>query len=222
MDLIMDGLLMAGTLFAGLYCWVLSRRVRDLKNLDSGLGGAIVSLTRQIELARATLEEAQAGAKENRNELQRLVAEAETVSGRLKLMMAATRDDLEPRGRADAAPRRAALSPTKRHNPLHALRAERHASDDEDDAPKARRKPDPQHGAPAPPPADRTSRGEEASATTPRVWPSLRSAPETTSKDAAMPDTDTGSDTDAQTNELSVPKPRVHLAPGGVLIPTSL
>ena len=60
MDLLMNGLLMAATLFAGGYCWVLARRVRDLKSLDSGLGGAIVTLTRQIELARATLEEARA------------------------------------------------------------------------------------------------------------------------------------------------------------------
>ena len=52
MDLLMNGLLTVATLFAGGYCWVLARRVRDLKSLDKGLGGAIVTLTRQIELAR--------------------------------------------------------------------------------------------------------------------------------------------------------------------------
>ena len=31
MDLLMNGLLMAATLFAGGYCWVLARRVQDLK-----------------------------------------------------------------------------------------------------------------------------------------------------------------------------------------------
>ena len=46
MGLLMDGLLMAASLFAGGYCWVLSRRVQDLKNLDRGLGGSIVNLTR--------------------------------------------------------------------------------------------------------------------------------------------------------------------------------
>ena len=60
MDLLMDGLLMAATLFAGIYCWVLARRVEALKSLDQGLGGAIVTLTRQIELARTTLDEARA------------------------------------------------------------------------------------------------------------------------------------------------------------------
>ena len=34
MGLLMDGLLMAASLFAGAYCWVLARRVRDLKDLD--------------------------------------------------------------------------------------------------------------------------------------------------------------------------------------------
>ena len=40
----MNGLLIAGTLFAGLYCYVLAGRVRALKSLDSGLGGSIVTL----------------------------------------------------------------------------------------------------------------------------------------------------------------------------------
>jgi hypothetical protein len=60
MDVLMDGLLATATLFAGGYCFVLARRVNDLKSLDKGLGGAIVTLTRQVELARTTLEEARA------------------------------------------------------------------------------------------------------------------------------------------------------------------
>lgn len=95
MNLIMDGLLMAGTLFAGLYCWVLSGRVRDLKNLDDGLGASIVTLTRQIELARTTLDEARAGAKENRSELEKLIGQAENSSGRLKMLLSAGRDSIE-------------------------------------------------------------------------------------------------------------------------------
>ena len=64
MDLLMNGLLMAATLFAGGYCWVLGRRVQDLKSLDRGLGGSIVTLTRQIELARMTLDEARTASKD--------------------------------------------------------------------------------------------------------------------------------------------------------------
>lgn len=89
MDLLMNGLLMAATVFAGGYCWVLARRVRDLKSLDSGLGGAIVTLTRQIELARATLDEARAGSRETQQGLSQLVSRAEGAAGQLRLLIAA-------------------------------------------------------------------------------------------------------------------------------------
>ncbi len=204
MDLIMNGLLMAGTLFAGAYCWVLGRRVRDLKSLDSGLGAGIVTLTRQIELARATLEEAQAGAKENRAELERLVAQADTVAGRLKLMMAATRDSDRPRTEAEPAPRRTILSAPPRHRP----------TDAEDDAPRPRPslastlppRPSAVKSAAVQPPEEEAPEAPapaRPSDETPRVWPSLRSAPET-----AEPEEDV---------RPAVPKPRLNLAPGGVL-----
>ena len=89
MDVIMDGLLLAASLFAALYCWVLSRRVRALQSLDSGLGGAIVTLTRQIELARVTLEEAKSGARETRQDLAELTARADAGAAQLRLLLAA-------------------------------------------------------------------------------------------------------------------------------------
>lgn len=89
MDVIMDGLLLAASFFAALYCWVLSRRVRALQSLDSGLGGAIVTLTRQIELARATLEEAKSGARETRQDLSELTARADAGAAQLRLLLAA-------------------------------------------------------------------------------------------------------------------------------------
>ena len=89
MDLLMNGLLIAATLFAGGYCWVLARRVRDLKSLDSGLGGAIVTLTRQVELARTTLDEARAASRDTRQDLAQLVAKADGAAGQLRLLIAA-------------------------------------------------------------------------------------------------------------------------------------
>ncbi len=88
----MNGLLLAASLFAGGYCWVLSRRVRDLKSLDTGLGGAIVTLTRQIELARGTLDEARAATRENARDLNQLIARAEAATATLKGTLAAARD----------------------------------------------------------------------------------------------------------------------------------
>jgi len=89
MELLMNGLLMAATLFAGGYCWVLGRRVQDLKSLDRGLGGSIVTLTRQIELARATLEDARGASKETRADLAQLVGKADAAANQLKLLIAA-------------------------------------------------------------------------------------------------------------------------------------
>lgn len=89
MDVMMDGLLLAASLFAALYCWVLSRRVRALQSLDAGLGGAIVTLTRQIELARVTLEEAKSGARETRQDLAELTARADAAAAQLRLLLAA-------------------------------------------------------------------------------------------------------------------------------------
>jgi len=89
MDLMMNGLLIAATLFAGGYCWVLARRVQDLKSLDRGLGGSIVSLTRQVELARLTLDEARSASKETRQDLGQLVGRADTAARELRLLIAA-------------------------------------------------------------------------------------------------------------------------------------
>ncbi|HET9067687.1 MAG TPA: hypothetical protein VFN28_03510 [Amaricoccus sp.] len=89
MDLLMNGLLTTATLFAGGYCWVLARRVRELKSLDSGLGGAIVTLTRQVELARTTLEEARTASRDTRHDLAQLVARADGAAGQLRMLIAA-------------------------------------------------------------------------------------------------------------------------------------
>lgn len=92
MDLLRDGLLIAATLFAGGYCWVLSRRVKDLKSLDKGLGGSIVTLTRQIELARSTLTEARSATTEKHAELNGLVEQARNEAVKLRQTLAATRN----------------------------------------------------------------------------------------------------------------------------------
>ena len=104
MDLLMNGLLLAATCFAGSYCWVLARRVRELKSLDTGLGGAIVTLTRQVELARITLEEAKSSSRDTKLELSKLVQEADTVANRLRLLLAAALHPAPPARASAAAP----------------------------------------------------------------------------------------------------------------------
>ncbi|PZQ50410.1 MAG: hypothetical protein DI556_07595 [Rhodovulum sulfidophilum] len=115
MALMTDGLLLAATLFAGAYCWVLARRVDALRDLDRGLGGAIVRLTRQIELARATLDEARASTREGRQDLAQLSARAETAAGQLRLLLAAVNDPNADAARAPGpAERRAPAAPRPR------------------------------------------------------------------------------------------------------------
>jgi hypothetical protein len=114
MDVIMDGLLIAATLFAGAYCWVLSRRVRALKSLDGGLGAAIVTLTRQIELARGTLDEARSGARETRQDLAQLTARADAASAQLRLLLAAVERRPIPTETEPPAPRTEAPAARRR------------------------------------------------------------------------------------------------------------
>jgi hypothetical protein len=89
MDFLMNGLLLAATCFAGTYCWVLARRVRALKSLEGGLGGAIVTLTRQVELARTTLEEARSSSGDTKAELGKMVERADMAANQLRLLIAA-------------------------------------------------------------------------------------------------------------------------------------
>jgi hypothetical protein len=140
LGLLTDGLLLAATLFAGTYCWVLARRVDALKDLDRGLGGAIVQLTRQIELARATLDEARASTRDGRQDLAQLSARAETAAGHLRLLLAAVND---PNGAEPSEPSR---------RPTPAKRAPAPAPARSDPAPLGRARPtrpkpgDPDHG----------------------------------------------------------------------------
>lgn len=89
MELLVNGLLTAATLFAGGYCWILARRVHELKSLDKGLGGSIVSLTRQVELARLTLDDARTTGQDSRQDLMQLVRQAEVAANRLRTLIAA-------------------------------------------------------------------------------------------------------------------------------------
>lgn len=113
MELLMNGLLLAATCFAGSYCWVLAGRVRDLKSLDKGLGGAIVTLTRQVELARTTLEEARASSRDTKQELAQLVQRADAAAGQLRLLIAAGPQE-------SAAPRARVAEPARREPTLRA------------------------------------------------------------------------------------------------------
>ncbi|MEL6479253.1 MAG: hypothetical protein AAFR17_18140 [Pseudomonadota bacterium] len=91
MELIADGLLILAAMVASIYCLVLSRRLRRLNRLDNGLGGAIASLSVQVDEMRNALSEAKQATERSKRELDARTKRAEKAAGRLELLLAAVR-----------------------------------------------------------------------------------------------------------------------------------
>lgn len=98
MALIADGLLVLAALAASLYCWVLSRRLRRLTQLDQGLGAAISSLSEQVEEMQAALNQSKQGIEQRTAKLDNLTRQSEKAAKRLGQLIEAakTRDADEP------------------------------------------------------------------------------------------------------------------------------
>ncbi len=90
--IIADILLMAGALGAGLYCYVLARRLARFNDLESGVGGAVAVLSAQVDDLTRALTSAQATAGVSAQSLDQLTERAETAARRLELMVAALHD----------------------------------------------------------------------------------------------------------------------------------
>ncbi|WP_366766344.1 hypothetical protein [uncultured Shimia sp.] len=112
MNLIADILLVAGALGAGIYCFVLARRLSKFNDLESGVGGAVAVLSAQVDDMTRTLKAAQVTAGKSTERLEALTQRAEGVSKRLELMMAAMHDieDAKP-AKAKAAPEAETTAP---------------------------------------------------------------------------------------------------------------
>ncbi|MGX9352330.1 hypothetical protein ACS3QZ_14095 [Shimia sp. W99] len=92
MDLIADILLVAGALGAGLYCFVLARRLSRFNDLETGVGGAVAVLSAQVDDLTRTLQAAQKTAGESTETLDDLTGRAEDVAKRLELLVASMHD----------------------------------------------------------------------------------------------------------------------------------
>lgn len=103
MDLIADILLAAGALGAAVYCVVLSRRLSRFTDLQGGMGGAVATLSAQVDEMTRALERARRAAGDQSGTLERSTRRAEEVARRLELLVASLHD-LPAEG---AAPRRA-------------------------------------------------------------------------------------------------------------------
>ena len=92
MEIISDILLIAGTLSAAFYCFVLSRRLNRFTNLEKGVGGAIAVLSAQVDDMTKTLSRAQGSANGSTDSLAALTERAEDVAKRLELLIASMHD----------------------------------------------------------------------------------------------------------------------------------
>ncbi|MCC0062951.1 MAG: hypothetical protein H6895_02535 [Defluviimonas sp.] len=92
MDFIANILLGAGAIGAGIFCLVLSRRLKSLSQLDSGMGGAIAVLSVQVDEMTAALGAAQEAATGSAETLRALTMRAETAAAKLELMLSSLHD----------------------------------------------------------------------------------------------------------------------------------
>ncbi len=106
MALIADILLIAGALAAGLYCLVLSRRLRKFNDLENGVGGAVAVLSAQVDDMTKALERARAAAGASAESLEATTARAEGVRERLEILLAAMHDLPEEGGTETGRARR--------------------------------------------------------------------------------------------------------------------
>lgn len=91
-EIIADVLLVVGALGAGLYCFVLARRLGKFNDLESGMGGAVAVLSAQVDDLTKTLKAAQDTASESTISLGGLTDRAEIVAKRLELLVASMHD----------------------------------------------------------------------------------------------------------------------------------
>jgi uncharacterized coiled-coil protein SlyX len=92
MNFIADILLAAGAIGAGVYCFVLGRRLNRFNDLEKGVGGAVAVLSVQVDELNKTLTAARQAAAVSAATLTDLTERAEDTSRRLELQMASLHD----------------------------------------------------------------------------------------------------------------------------------
>lgn len=99
MALIADILLIAGALAASFYCFMLSRRLKRLNQLDSGVGGAISALSEKISEMNDATRRIDSHAKTCAEDLEQKIELAEAAGEALEsLLSRAEHMTASPRG----------------------------------------------------------------------------------------------------------------------------
>ncbi|MFV0512285.1 MAG: hypothetical protein ACK5MY_01435 [Jhaorihella sp.] len=117
MELVADILLVAGALGAGLYCFVLARRLNRFNDLERGVGGAVAVLSAQVDDLNLSLIKARETSESSNTALNDLTDRAEGVAKRLELLMASMHDVPGASGSDAPAAPLAASSPPDQPQP---------------------------------------------------------------------------------------------------------
>ena len=96
MQFLSDVLLLAGALGAAFYCFVLSRRLSRLTELDDGVGATVALLAKRVDELSKLLAQAQSEAARGTATLEGLTAQAESTAKHLELLLASMHDLPEP------------------------------------------------------------------------------------------------------------------------------
>lgn len=92
MELAADILLILGACAAGVYCFVLARRLTRFNDLENGVGGAVAVLSAQVDDLTRTLAAAQKTAAASSASLEELTQRADDVARRLEIYVASMHD----------------------------------------------------------------------------------------------------------------------------------
>lgn len=98
MELLANFLLAVGAIGAGLYCLVLSRKMRRFNSLEDGMGGAIAVLSVQVDDLTKALEQARQTAAESEAGLKAATARAEAAVAQLETGLTHLPTDSPPHG----------------------------------------------------------------------------------------------------------------------------
>ncbi|MFK7881564.1 hypothetical protein [Roseobacter sp.] len=118
MNLIADILLAAGALGAGVYCFVLGRRLNRFNDLEKGVGGAVAVLSAQVDDLTKTLSSAQSTAAGSAQTLTDLTQRAEEMSRKLELQMASLHDIPDQQPSVVSQERAAPVTPQSAAEPM--------------------------------------------------------------------------------------------------------
>jgi hypothetical protein len=121
MELIADILLVAGAMGAGIYCFVLGRRLNRFNDLEKGVGGAVAVLSAQVDDLTRTLSAAQTTAGASAATLTDLTKRAEETARKLELQMAALHDIAPAEAPQPAQPEPATIHPPEPQTPTEPM-----------------------------------------------------------------------------------------------------